>query len=301
MQVADSNIYMRTRIACVIPAFNREDTIGEALESVLNQTRKPDEIIVVDDGSTDATVTICQQYGKSVKVISKENGGASSARNRGAREAYSEWIAWLDSDDLWHEDYLEKVEEVIMATEGQAMLYFSNIELDNEQFKASKVWDHLNIDFSGNLYKMIENPSQFALEHHYMAMLQTSVMNKVAFEKVGGLDESLSVHEDLFLFLLFFINYPVCAVNQIGGTMRAGQSNRLSNSNLLRKHEDSLRMWEKLRFIHPALTKKWEKKCFSYESKALKRQAKCYFLNRDFITGFITILKAIVRKIRAIT
>ena len=291
---------MKPTIACVIPAYNRQDTIGEAIESVLKQSRQPDEIIIVDDGSTDDTQEVCQRYTANIRVISQENGGASSARNRGAKEANSEWIAWLDSDDVWTETYLSTVEEAIVETSGKAQLYFSNIELDREQFKNNRIWDHLSIDFDGALYCVFDDPPKFALKHHFMAMLQTSVMNKEAFDKLGGFDETLSVHEDLHMFLMFFLSFSVCAVNQVGGLMGAGQCNRLSNSNLLRKLRDSQRMWESLRQRYPDLSREWVKKCYNYESKALKRQSKYHILNGGFISGLNVIMKSLCKKYKAL-
>ena len=88
-------------ITVVIPAYNSEKYIARAIDSVLTQTHKPDEIIVVDDGSTDNTSEIARKYEPSVKLIQQQNAGASVARNTGIEAATSEWIAFLDADDEW--------------------------------------------------------------------------------------------------------------------------------------------------------------------------------------------------------
>ena len=88
-------------ITVVIPAYNSEKYIARAIDSVLTQTHKPDEIIVVDDGSTDNTSEIARKYEPSVKLIQQQNTGASVARNTGIEAATSEWIAFLDADDEW--------------------------------------------------------------------------------------------------------------------------------------------------------------------------------------------------------
>ncbi len=88
-------------ISVVIPAYNTAKYIGRALDSVLAQTHKPDEIIVVDDGSTDDTAGIVETYSSQVRLIRRENAGASVARNTGINAAKSEWIAFLDGDDEW--------------------------------------------------------------------------------------------------------------------------------------------------------------------------------------------------------
>lgn len=291
---------MKLRFTCVIPAYNREKTLGAAIESVLNQTRKPDEVIVIDDGSVDRTVAIAKSYGKQVRVISQSNGGASKARNRGAREAQSEWIAWLDSDDVWYPHYIENVEKAMLATDASAMLYFSNMKLDSEQFRSDRLWDPLDLNFGNELYLLIENPRAFALKYHFMAMLQSSVMSREAFENLNGFDAALSVHEDLHLFLMFFLHYPVCAVNQLAGEMGEGEENRLSNTKKLRKHQDSYRMWNKLRTDIKSLDEKWVKKCYLYESKALLRQAKQYIWQWNFYRGLIALLHSCVLKCRRV-
>ena len=88
-------------ISVVIPAYNAERWIGRAIESVLNQTVRPAETIVVDDGSTDDTIGMVQEYKTAVRYVHQQNAGPGVARNRGISEAKSEWIAFLDADDEW--------------------------------------------------------------------------------------------------------------------------------------------------------------------------------------------------------
>ena len=94
-------------ISVVIPAYNAEKFINRAIDSVLAQTYQPDEIIVVDDGSTDDTVSVVSKYGSQVKLIRQENAGASAARNSGINAATCQWIAFLDSDDEWLPEKLQ--------------------------------------------------------------------------------------------------------------------------------------------------------------------------------------------------
>lgn len=94
-------------LSVVIPTYNSGPLVVEAVASVLAQTRPVDEIIVVDDGSTDDTAERMAAFGPPVRYIRKPNGGASTARNRGVDEATSDWIAFLDADDVWHPQKLE--------------------------------------------------------------------------------------------------------------------------------------------------------------------------------------------------
>jgi glycosyltransferase involved in cell wall biosynthesis len=99
----------------VIPAYNAADTIEEALRSVLAQTYAVSEIIVVDDGSTDATTEIVQQFAPEVRLIKHHHGGPSSSRNAGMQEATGNWIAFLDDDDVWHKEKLERQLAVLQS------------------------------------------------------------------------------------------------------------------------------------------------------------------------------------------
>jgi glycosyltransferase involved in cell wall biosynthesis len=95
------------KISVVIPAYNRQAYIGEAVESVLAQEHRPIEIMVVDDGSNDATADVVAQY-DDVQYIRRERGGAAAARNTGVEQAQGELLAFLDSDDRWLPDTLER-------------------------------------------------------------------------------------------------------------------------------------------------------------------------------------------------
>lgn len=94
-------------VSVVIPCFNRESTLARSIHSVLSQTHRPHEVIVVDDGSTDRSLEVAEQFSDSVRVFSQPNAGAAAARNQGIRLAIGDWIAFLDSDDQWHPEKLE--------------------------------------------------------------------------------------------------------------------------------------------------------------------------------------------------
>ncbi len=96
-------------VSVVIPAYNREHTVGTAIRSVLWQTCPPLEVIVVDDGSTDRTAQVVEAMGEPlVRLVRQENGGISAARNTGIRAAVGDWVAFQDSDDEWLTTKLER-------------------------------------------------------------------------------------------------------------------------------------------------------------------------------------------------
>lgn len=95
------------RVTVVMPAYNAQRTVGAAVSSVLSQTYRDIELVVVDDGSTDTTAEIASAHGAPVRVVRQENLGVAAARNRGIAEAAGELIAFCDSDDIWFEQHLE--------------------------------------------------------------------------------------------------------------------------------------------------------------------------------------------------
>jgi len=98
----------KPQISCIVPVYNGERYVKEALDSILAQTYRPIEIIVVDDGSVDGTAGVVASYGDQVKYVRQPNAGPAAARNRGVSKAQGEFIAFLDADDLWHPEKLER-------------------------------------------------------------------------------------------------------------------------------------------------------------------------------------------------
>jgi glycosyltransferase involved in cell wall biosynthesis len=95
-------------VSCIIPVFNGERFIAAAVESILAQTHRPIEVIVVNDGSTDGTIAALGQFSDALQVITQPNAGHAAARNTGIRASTGELIAFLDADDLWHRDKLAR-------------------------------------------------------------------------------------------------------------------------------------------------------------------------------------------------
>lgn len=131
----------RATISVIIPAYNAEHYLGEALESVFAQTLAPAEILVVDDGSTDGTTAIAQQFSPEVILIPQENQGAGGARNLGVERASGEYIAFLDADDLWTDIKLERQLSILVQQSQTEMVFghvtqFISPDID-EQLKAT--------------------------------------------------------------------------------------------------------------------------------------------------------------------
>lgn len=113
---------MNSTVSVVVPVYNGRNTICGTVDAVLNQTLPPEEVIVVDDGSTDNTLDVLKKYGDRVTVLSKPNGGPASARNRGIVAATGKYVAFTDSDcvpdERWIENLLKKFDDPRVAGVG---------------------------------------------------------------------------------------------------------------------------------------------------------------------------------------
>jgi glycosyltransferase involved in cell wall biosynthesis len=131
-------------VTCIIPVFNGAPYVGEALESVFQQTYKPIDILVVDDGSTDATPEVLHAYTDRVHVARQDNAGPAAARNHGWRLARGDLIAFLDADDLWHAEKIARQVEVLDTRPevGAVVTYARNFWIDALSHEAAHLRQH---------------------------------------------------------------------------------------------------------------------------------------------------------------
>jgi glycosyltransferase involved in cell wall biosynthesis len=95
-------------VSCIVPVYNGERYISEALDSIVAQTYRPIEIIVADDGSTDGTAAVVAEYGREIRFVSQSTAGPAATRNLGLGAVNSDFVAFLDADDLWHLEKLDR-------------------------------------------------------------------------------------------------------------------------------------------------------------------------------------------------
>ena len=200
-------------ISVVIPLYNKEKTITRTLESVLSQTMSPLEIIVVDDGSKDNSLDVVQSFVQSlnthslIRVIHKENGGVSSARNRGIREAKGECVALLDGDDLWESTFLEEQCKLMHDFPNAAMW-----GVNTAFIKHGKCWKWEQ--GMGDGYRgYVEN--YFGTSHNDLFCSSSVVIHKDVFEHVGYFDERISSTEDLDMWFRIILHYPVVFYDKV--------------------------------------------------------------------------------------
>jgi len=203
-------------ISVIIPTYNRYEVLKRALASVFAQSHQANEIIVVDDGSDDKTSQITK-YFPNITYIFQQNAGVSSARNTGIKSAKYEWIAFLDSDDEWHED---KLKEQVSLHENRNELLMSYTDekwiRDAKEVKVAKKFAKVDAElFEASLSHCIIAPSSV-------------IMHKSLFASMGLFDESLEVCEDYDLWLRISIRHKIGLVDKRLITKYGGADDQLS-------------------------------------------------------------------------
>lgn len=189
-------------VSVVIPAFNDARYIRQAIESVLAQTHRALDIVVVDDGSTDETLEIVNGFGPAVRVFTQQNRGAAAARNRALREVRGEYVAFLDADDFWHPRKLEAQLRHLRGCGACVAVYCNKVEIRGgraEPFQTGSCTDaeldtlSTNAKDSGWLYLELLRDS--------VVHTSTVLATREALERVGSFDESLRKGQDLEFWL----------------------------------------------------------------------------------------------------
>jgi glycosyltransferase involved in cell wall biosynthesis len=181
------------RISVIITAYDSAAFIGEAIESVLAQTRPADEIVAVDDGSTDDTARVIQSYAaRGVRYVYQPNQGPGAARNRGLRETSGEWVAFLDGDDLWlpektaHQaDYLTRHPEVALVS-------------------GHKVWWDVNRNARWIKKYGLPPRADLAREiviHNFVGNPSMTLIRRAALDEIGYFDTTLRWGQDRELWI----------------------------------------------------------------------------------------------------
>ena len=186
-------------VSVIIPTYNRADYIGKAIQSVLDQTWKNFEIIVVDDGSEDNTEQVVGHFTDSrIRYIrSDKNQGPCSARNIGIKEALSDYIAFLDSDACWNNDKLEKQMDKMAVCDQDVALVYCRVQSVGKNQEVEKIWPPCDIELDaalrGNMFRL--------LLLRNMIDTSTMLVRTSCLREIGGFEETLTATEDWELAL----------------------------------------------------------------------------------------------------
>ena len=166
------------------------------IESVLAQSRKADEIIVVDDGSRDHTGEVLAGFGNAIEVITQPNAGVSKARNTGCARATGTWLAFLDSDDVWEPDRLAVLERDVAHADDSILVHLADLHFLGPDY-AIGLYEERRLSFPKRSCVVVDDALPLALP----GLCPISVaVRRSALEEVGGFDETLPIYEDLFAF-----------------------------------------------------------------------------------------------------
>ncbi len=194
-------------ISVVIPLYNKKKAIKDALDSVLNQTVLPDEIVIVNDGSTDGSDKIIELLDHPLLIlIHQKNGGVSAARNKGVETAKNEWIAFLDADDVWLPNYLETIKNLAQSFPKCSVLATA-YELQDSSGNRSPII--LNkMPFEGNC-GTLTNYFEVASCSHPPLWSSAIVVKKSALQAVGGFPVGIKSGEDLLTWARLAVRFDI--------------------------------------------------------------------------------------------
>ena len=207
------------KISVVIPTYNRIALVERAIDSVLRQSIKPFDIIVVDDGSDDGTSEMIQKKYRSINLVQQQNSGVSAARNNGIKHAKGDWIALLDSDDEWTEKKLENQANRLIKNPDYHFCHTNEIWIRNgvrvNQKKRHQKYGGYIFDKCLDICRI--SPS-------------STLFKKNILEHVGWFDTQLPVCEDYDLWLRITADYKILFVDEPLIIKYGGHTDQLSQS-----------------------------------------------------------------------
>jgi Glycosyl transferase family 2 len=204
------------KVSAVIPTFNHRAHLGRAIDSILAQTVPVDEIVLVDDGSTDGSAEFVEsRYGNRVRIVRQTNTGVSGARRRGVQESRGEWIEFLDSDDEWEPG---RNELFLLAAErvgADVAWIFGNMRVVTDNGPGLTLFEEfgLTVDETPHVFKdslSVQHPFQFGL-------LQGSLIRRKVLIELDCFNEGLQHSEDFYAGVQVACRYKFAAVPAVVG------------------------------------------------------------------------------------
>ncbi len=198
-------------VSVIVPTYNRAQFVVCAIDSVLSQTFLDYELIVVDDGSTDDTKEVLLGYGDRIKYIYQSNSGVGAARNAGIRCAVGEWLAFLDSDDIWLPEYLSCQMEQANQNPSACSLVTNSIRFDADG-SSVEVFQYCGISLCETIKNdscLMERPLTLILQRG-MPDFPATMFKREAFIRAGLFNENVTISEDLEAIARMCLQGPLC-------------------------------------------------------------------------------------------
>ena len=210
-----SDSVIRPRVSVVITTFNRAALVVEAIKSVEQQTWTDYELIVVDDGSTDDTRERLQSYGERILYLYQPNRGQSAARTAGVRASQGQWLAFLDSDDIWLPTKLERQFEATEALGEEYGACFTNCSYKGDPNLSLTVFEMAGLSMTEK-FGPVKDPVRFIMSETFALCIQSSLVLRSAFDQAGGFDEDIAFAEEKeFIFRLSFVTKISCVAEAL--------------------------------------------------------------------------------------
>jgi glycosyltransferase involved in cell wall biosynthesis len=209
------------KFSVVIPLYNKKKEIKDTLESVLNQSYPADEIIVVDDGSTDKSEEMVRKFfNDKVKLINQQNKGVSVTRNRGIIEAKNEYICFLDADDLWEKDFLKEIKELIEKY-PEAIFYSTSHKMIDE--KGNVIYPKIpnKLGYIENFFKVFMK--NYGLINSSSVCVKKSIFQEIKFPEGEKRGEDICVWLELALSGKLAFSPKPLSIYKLNANNRSGK------------------------------------------------------------------------------
>lgn len=271
-----------TKVSIIIPVYNVENYLEDCINSALNQTYEEKEIIAINDGSTDGSTAILQRYSDRIKIISKKNGGASSALNEGIKIASGEWLKWLGADDILYPKAVEELmaEAVHLDDKTHTTLYanYDLIDANGNIIGKRLLPDYNHLDLFDFNVRLLDSP---------IANQNTVLIHKTTFDKFGLFDTTLRGQEDYDLHLRFCLIHH-CKLKLVKKTVSAYRihQNQKSLRNYRNPKKTDLIKNKVLSKLDPIERQKYEMALIEYRKNWPFRKKAVRFLGKMIFSTF---------------
>jgi glycosyltransferase involved in cell wall biosynthesis len=203
------------KVSAIIPVFNRRDYLARAINSALAQTVPVDEIIVVDDGSTDGSAEVASRFGDCIRVVRQANYGVAGARRRGIQEARGEWIAFLDSDDEWLPDRNSELLKAAERVPADVAWIFGALRVVTDKGEGLTLFEEHGLTVTESLRVFDDS---LAIQYPYQfPMLQGSLIRREKLLELHCFSEGLRSDDDLLASFQIACRYKFAAVPMVVG------------------------------------------------------------------------------------
>jgi glycosyltransferase involved in cell wall biosynthesis len=271
---------MNPLVSVIIPAYNAAGFIAETLESVLAQTYRPMEIIVVDDGSLDGTPAVVERFAsQAVRLILQENAGPAAARNRGIAATSGTYIAFLDADDLWMPETVQKLVSYAVSNTDVSLVFGDSGSFGPEGVLFDSAFNKYGTPgLAGR--NIVEKAFESLFEKGNFILTGTVLVERECLDNVGHFDERLRYAEDADLWV------RIALFHKIGCVPEPLMMRRIHSTNTSKNEysfiTSKLYLLRKLQLKYPVELKGKNIDLELHVLKTLKGRGYFYYLKKDY-------------------